>query len=413
MRRPTKSIQGRLMLYVSLALLGFSVISGGLTYQLAYKRELAAASTLEQQLVRTIQSQAEVAAFAANTEIAKDVIAGLLANPRFLSVALEADSLPPFRVSEGYPGKGAELHVYPLYSPVDGKRPIGKLTLTRKDSLIHDEAARRAIEQTSLLLIQVIATALLILLFSRYLLGKPVAKLAKDLAAIQPGSKSRVSIPENHADDEIGSLAESANSLLDTTEKTLAELEALATTDALTSLPNRRAFMLCIDTELARVKRQESPPSSLLMLDLDHFKQINDHYGHAAGDAVLREFGVLLAAELRKIDTCGRLGGEEFAAVLHGADAMAASMFAERLRTKVADMRVKHGPQSLEITVSIGIAEMRSNSTQVEEVMTNADRALYEAKRTGRNRVVAYTGHNGLDQDALLSVEHSDDTGRP
>ena len=391
MKLYSTSIQRRLVLYISLALLVFAIISGVLTYQLAYQRELAAAITLEQQLVRTIQSQAEVAAFAANAEIAQDVIAGLLVNPRIQAVSLDANSIPPFQAHQGiFDGEARARRTYPLYSPVNGKQQIGKLTLTRKDALIQDEAAQRAIELTALLLVQVITTALLILLFSRHLIGKPVSKLAHQLGDIQLGSGLRVPIPPNHRDDEIGSLANSANILINAAEQALAEVEALATTDPLTGLPNRRAFMMCIDTELARVKRQESPPASVLMLDLDHFKQTNDRHGHAAGDALLREFGAALAAELRKIDTCGRLGGEEFAVVLHGADAAAAQMFAERLRIKISKMRVSHERNILQVTVSIGIAEMRSDTHHVEDVLANADAALYEAKNTGRNRVVVF-----------------------
>ena len=165
------------------------------------------------------------------------------------------------------------------------------------------------------------------------------------------------------------------------------ELRNLAITDALTGLPNRRHFLERLDEQLARVHRRVTDYAAVLMLDLDHFKRINDIHGHAVGDAVLKHFADVVREELRKIDSIGRMGGEEFAIVLPGAAPAAAQSFAERLCRKVADSPLTHAGLSIPVTVSIGIAELIESDTAADAVLVRADEALYRAKEGGRNRV--------------------------
>jgi diguanylate cyclase (GGDEF)-like protein/PAS domain S-box-containing protein len=167
------------------------------------------------------------------------------------------------------------------------------------------------------------------------------------------------------------------------------ELRNLATTDVLTGLPNRRQFITRLEEELARVQRNPGHDAMVLMLDLDHFKLINDSLGHAAGDQVLREFSAILLNELRKVDSAGRIGGEEFAVLLPDTDMEAARIFADRLRHKVeAEAHAGLYPTcpTHPITVSIGIAAMKSADTSVDASLVRADEALYRAKEAGRNR---------------------------
>jgi diguanylate cyclase (GGDEF)-like protein/PAS domain S-box-containing protein len=166
-----------------------------------------------------------------------------------------------------------------------------------------------------------------------------------------------------------------------------AELVAMATTDFLTGLFNRRNFLARMEEELARLKRFDITRAAVLMLDLDHFKHVNDSFGHASGDAVLKHFAVLVRDELRQIDSGGRLGGEEFAILLLGADLAAANVFAERLRQKVADTPLMQASQSIPITVSIGIATLEATDASADAALSRADAALYDAKNGGRNRV--------------------------
>lgn len=166
-----------------------------------------------------------------------------------------------------------------------------------------------------------------------------------------------------------------------------ADLRELATTDPLTGLSNRRHFLSRLDEELARVKRLGSLQTAVLMLDLDWFKRVNDQYGHLTGDAVLQHFSVLMRDELRKVDTGGRVGGEEFAVVLAGADLDAARVFAERLRLKIAGTPLVQGNKSIAVTVSIGISALDPKDDTADAVLMRADEALYSAKNRGRNRV--------------------------
>ena len=191
-------------------------------------------------------------------------------------------------------------------------------------------------------------------------------------------------------------------SSLDITERKRmnAELLQLATTDFLTGLPNRRHFMAALENEHARLQRELASCASVLMLDIDHFKRVNDEYGHAVGDTVLRHLGALMCQALRKVDVPGRVGGEEFAILLPGTDLAAAAVFAERLRRRVAESSLTtDGGILITITVSIGMAAMAGTDADCDAVLARADEALYRAKRGGRNRVEQNDGGS----DGVLS----------
>jgi diguanylate cyclase (GGDEF)-like protein len=156
----------------------------------------------------------------------------------------------------------------------------------------------------------------------------------------------------------------------------------LAETDSLTALPNRRGMRRRIVQEVARARRT-SRPLSLLALDVDHFKEVNDRSGHAAGDAVLRSVAKVLSDTLRgHADAAGRWGGEEFMVLLPGSTMSGAQGCAERLRRGVSELRVG----DVRVTVSIGVAELGANE-DMDALLRRADAQLYEAKRGGRNRV--------------------------
>jgi diguanylate cyclase (GGDEF)-like protein len=167
-----------------------------------------------------------------------------------------------------------------------------------------------------------------------------------------------------------------------------AELIALATTDPLTRAANRRSFMESGKTELERRSRT-GRPLSLIAIDVDHFKSVNDRYGHAAGDAVLQTLSVTLMTELRSVDVLGRIGGEEFAILLPETALLQAAQVAERLRRAVEGMEVVHGDKSLRVTMSLGVVEVSPGITGLSEAMNKADAALYRAKASGRNCVIS------------------------
>lgn len=164
-------------------------------------------------------------------------------------------------------------------------------------------------------------------------------------------------------------------------------LERLATIDSLTELANRRHFLEHLGREWSRFRRNPELPAGVVMIDLDHFKSVNDTHGHAAGDAVLQHFARIVRANLRQSDVAGRLGGEEFAVLLPGADVEGLRNFAERVRRQVEQEKAPIGERSLALTVSIGVSSFRPGDPTPEAVLERADKALYRAKGGGRNRV--------------------------
>lgn len=176
----------------------------------------------------------------------------------------------------------------------------------------------------------------------------------------------------------------------DITELKRAEvkLRELATTDPLTGLFNRRQFWELGTREIGRSNRYGNP-LSVVMLDIDHFKSVNDTYGHDEGDRVLQLLSRILRSQLRKVDIAGRLGGEEFAILLPNTSLPAARSLAERLRLEVETASLRTNGRILRFTVSIGVAEAESASTALEGLLKRADVALYCAKNLGRNRVEA------------------------
>jgi diguanylate cyclase (GGDEF)-like protein len=170
-------------------------------------------------------------------------------------------------------------------------------------------------------------------------------------------------------------------------ERDDARMERLATTDDLTGLLNRRAFFARAEAARLLALRQRQP-ITLLMLDIDHFKQLNDRFGHATGDEALIKFSATCIEALREHDILGRLGGEEFALVLPGTDLEGALHVAERLRQGVVDTRLLTCGNNYTMTVSIGVV-LVDPEENLATALGRADHALYDAKRKGRNRVEA------------------------
>jgi diguanylate cyclase (GGDEF)-like protein/PAS domain S-box-containing protein len=165
------------------------------------------------------------------------------------------------------------------------------------------------------------------------------------------------------------------------------ELQRLATTDALTGLLNRRAFLQEVEQELQRFRRH-GRAGTLLMLDLDHFKRVNDRYGHPVGDTVLVQVSAVLRERLRLTDRIGRLGGEEFAVLLPETEPQGALPLAQVLREAVAALRIATPMGPLGVTVSIGLAVFLPGEPDAAPLLNRADKALYQAKEQGRDRVV-------------------------
>ena len=236
------------------------------------------------------------------------------------------------------------------------------------------------------------AAALAISLFAAAALARSVFEgldaLRLGASRLAAGDLShRVALPRQ---DELGELATAFDAMAERLEASQKTLQELATRDGLTGLYNHRMFYIWLSDELARAQRVNRP-AALLMIDIDHFKRVNDVHGHLAGDAVLKELGELLSRQARAIDHVCRYGGEEIAVILRETDIEGAAGVGERLRAAAAAQPFDVGAQApVRITISIGVASWPGHGDSVEALVAAADAALYAAKRQGRNRVVRY-----------------------
>ena len=170
----------------------------------------------------------------------------------------------------------------------------------------------------------------------------------------------------------------------------LAEVQTMATIDWLTNLYNRRHFFRLGEEEIARARRYEHP-ISVIMIDIDHFKSINDSHGHSVGDEVLCSIAKRILAGLRQSDIAGRYGGEEFAIVLPETDLpSAAGIVAERLRDTIAARPIETAEGPLHVTISVGVAGVDTTRENLLDALSHADSGLYAAKHAGRNRVIRW-----------------------
>ena len=184
------------------------------------------------------------------------------------------------------------------------------------------------------------------------------------------------------------------------------ELEQLAMTDFLTGLFNRRFFIQRSTDEVKRAKRN-AEPLALLMLDFDEFKKVNDTFGHETGDLALQQVASVMSTSLREIDILGRMGGEEFAVLLPNTSLEEALLLAERVRQSIENISFEKSKGLLKITASIGVAAFTDEMSDIDDLIRNADNALYQAKANGRNCVVAY--NKSSNNSSMLSPELNND----
>jgi diguanylate cyclase (GGDEF)-like protein len=193
--------------------------------------------------------------------------------------------------------------------------------------------------------------------------------------------------------------------------KTNKELHKLSITDGLTGLLNRKHILELLDREISRSRRY-GHPVSVLMLDIDHFKNVNDTYGHQTGDAVMRRLADCLCETVRENDLVGRYGGEEFLILLPDSNARNSAQTAQRIRKMVQDLEIETSNENVSVTVSIGVSSYPQYGQDANAVICAADAALYQAKSSGRNQVVL-SETNACRQPAVVHVlaDHKRSTG--
>lgn len=248
-------------------------------------------------------------------------------------------------------------------------------------ALLSDPETRAA--RASKLLLSGVAMIILVLALRALVALSGLADIAQPQQAVAPNPVQIIAFIAIIATTLLGSMG----FLLMVKERADKEILHLAMTDSLTGVPNRRSLMDQIESALSR---RSGKPLALLMIDVDHFKDINDTHGHPAGDEVLRQITRLLTERLRGGDVLGRYGGEEFCVLAPDTDSNGALMLAESLRTTIAEASLSTDNGELFVTVSIGISHCPANvSRELKLLLAEADAALYHAKQTGRNRVVS------------------------
>ncbi len=268
---------------------------------------------------------------------------------------------------------------------LDGK-PALELRVERTREILKQGKTTTAYFGMFLLLTGAIILFVLVTTLQKTILN-PVTDLIQSVAQVASTRDLTTRLPlKGH--DELSTLTQSVNLMLRALEKAHNELWMTARIDYLTGVGNRRHFMDRLTKELSLAQRYQRE-FSVLHVDIDHFKQINDTYGHNLGDEALKGMATACLHSLRNSDIFGRMGGEEFGVLLPETPLDSAMIVAERLRQVIADLEIATEKGPLRFTISIGVTQFRRDEdTTPETMLQRADQALYEAKDTGRNRVV-------------------------
>ena len=297
---------------------------------------------------------------------------------------------------------------------------FGLLSLQPKKEI---EAMASAIKQSSLLfLIGTSIVTCLISLWMFFILGKPLNKLIIHMKKL---TNDNLDVPEirfGRRDDEVGQLSKAFNMMHSTIKQQFKELQShrelleqevaertqeleqanqklriMSRTDELTGLPNRRNIHECIENEVSRISRTHKP-FCFVFIDIDHFKNINDTYGHSCGDIVLKSVAETIRGLLRNYDIVGRYGGEEFLVLLPETDLSGAAIVAERFRKQIEDLSIKYADFIISVTITLGVSKY-DGRLGADRSIQMADKALYEGKTTGRNKVVVWSPERTSEED--------------
>ena len=276
-----------------------------------------------------------------------------------------------------------------------------------------DKLVESAKQASVAILVVSIIIILVVAVWMFFILGVPLNRIIKHINQITKGDIDVQEIDVGHRKDELGELGVAFNSMHGTIKRQIKELnahrdlleqevqertrdlerayqklEAISKTDELTGLPNRRDMNETVGNEVERARRTQKP-FCFIFMDIDHFKKINDTYGHACGDVVLKSVAQTIRGLLRKYDVFARYGGEEFLTLLPETDLAGATIVAERFRKKIEAMSVQYADITIKVTVTLGVSKFDPR-LGAERSIQLADKALYQGKEGGRNQVIVW-----------------------
>ncbi|MCK5776068.1 MAG: GGDEF domain-containing protein [Bacteroidales bacterium] len=248
---------------------------------------------------------------------------------------------------------------------------------------------KKQIKKSLVMLISLLIFTFVVLVISIYIIHRkvltPISHLTQSILSFQKGKEEQITY--SYYDDEIGMMAEEFFSMKKKLSEDLKTMERLASTDPLTKINNRRIFFE-IAIELLHLSKRTNAPLSLMILDLDHFKKINDKHGHLVGDEILKHFTHIVKKALRESDVFARYGGEEFIILLPDTNITGSVKTAEKIRQQIVSNPYSNKKTFVDYTVSIGTTQYTDERT-IEAIVDKADKALYKAKESGRNSVNA------------------------
>lgn len=276
-----------------------------------------------------------------------------------------------------------------------------------------DDLISSATQASIAILVISILIIFLVAAWMFYMLGVPLNRITKHIRRITDGDLDIENIDVGSRKDELGQLSKAFNTMHDTIKRQIKELNAhrdileqevkertkdleevnkklelISKTDELTGLPNRREMNETIANEMGRSSRTHKP-FCFIFIDIDHFKNINDTYGHACGDVILKSVAQTIRGLLRKYDVFARYGGEEFLTLLPETDLEGAAVVAERFRKQIEKMTVRYADFTIKITITLGVAKF-DDRLGADRSIQMADKALYQGKEGGRNRVIVW-----------------------
>lgn len=392
MKKIWKSLPVRSGLLILAGSILFTAIGSYYVYHRTYAEEIEVLKHRVEQLVNTVNTSASLSAYLDNETLGGNIINGLLRNDIVRGVHLTSVSGMDLVAGDMADPKPVNLRTFPLYAPVSGGEQCGTMVVRLNQAIVENQARQAAFVQVRLMVVFTLFLVGLVGFMVYWLLTLPLKALAQSLNDIEPGGERRLLAPRRHKYDEIGQLVRDINVLLGSTQNTLQderERRNLAQTEAeldpLTHLYNRRAGLRQIERALQQ-SRHSHQTFSLLLVDLDRFKFINDTYGHGAGDKVLVTLAKRLKKSLRKSDVLIRWGGDEFLVMVQEEhDESEIESVAEKL-VELVNRDIHLGDGLVDhVGASIGIALFPEHGSDPQKLIESADSAMYKVKQSGRN----------------------------